>query len=34
MREEHAAYHFYVALVVVAVALFAFVVWPSHSSAI
>lgn len=28
MREEHAAYHFYVALVVVAVALFAIVLWP------
>jgi predicted PurR-regulated permease PerM len=28
MREENAAYHFYVALVVVAVALFAVVVWP------
>jgi len=28
MREEHSAYHFYVALVVVAFALFALVVWP------
>ena len=28
MREEHAAYHFYVVLVLVAVALFGFVVWP------
>jgi predicted PurR-regulated permease PerM len=28
MREEHSAYHFYVALVVVAVALFAVVAWP------
>jgi predicted PurR-regulated permease PerM len=28
MREEHSAYHFYVALVAVAVVLFAFVFWP------
>lgn len=28
MREEHSAYHFYVALVVLAVALFAFILWP------
>jgi predicted PurR-regulated permease PerM len=28
MREEHSAYHFYVALVVVAVVLFAVVAWP------
>jgi predicted PurR-regulated permease PerM len=28
MREEHSAYHFYVALVVVAAVLFALVVWP------
>lgn len=28
MREEHSAYHFYVALVIVALALFALVVWP------